>query len=1089
FEDSLSLLDYAQYIVYSGPNKTGNLLKNWTSIFVSTNVRSYTENWSVDFDYLVEYSTNYVSVRVYDFAGNVNEVVDAFYILKDTTSAKIIDNQEGDDTWRNSGGTTYDVDFEDSASGLLKAEYCVWTGKNRSGNLVIDWSLIFETNTFQGKYYTDDWQVDFDALQEGGTNWISVRVYDIAGNIYSLQNDVFYIKKDITNPWIVDNQTGDDTVYDADPGDIFDVDFYDNISLDRAEYIVYDSTGMQGTLIKDWTPIFLNLGTTYYTQNWGVDFGALYPGYNYISVRVFDSAGSSDTLKDVFYVRKGAAPIVHDNQLGDDTWRSVNDGLYDVDFSSSGYALLDYFEVCAWTELNQSGVKISTWVTVVSNINAPEYTTDWGLPEVFWNSLIQGKNYVSVRVWDQDGKNSAPMDVFYVLKDTVPPSILDNQTGDNTWRNSNSGIYNVDFLDNTSLLKRIEYRICSSSGGNNEVISWTVLVDSINASSYETDWKISDSDFSLLPETTNYVSVRSVDYAGLISTGTDVFYILKDTTSPYAVDNQTDIGPWQKDNSALYDVDFYDTGGSKLDYFEVKACSSSGGIGVLSDWTVAASGINSDSYTLNWQLPLSVWNSLKDEATNYISVRVTDFAQNISTEYTDVFCVRKDTSPPKIINNVDGDDTWRRFPGTKYDVDFIDNGSGLDYIQYKVTDSSGNTLIDWTVIAQDINSKEYTLDWEVNFSSLICGYNYVSVRAADRVGNIGVYENIFYIKKDTETPTIIDNQEGDDTWRNSAGTTYDVDFYDDKSLLNYAQYCVYSGTGMTGTLIKDWTYIASGINSSSYTTDWQVDFASLENGINYVSVRVFDNLLNCTTYYDVFYVKKDNLKPNIYDNQLGDDTWRSQDPGAIYDVDFEDNLSLLDFVEYTVYSATGASEGGGELIIPWTTIASNISTNTYTLNWSVDFNSLREGKNYVTVRAWDRAGNVSPDPVGLDVFYILKDTTPPNIIDNQTGDDIWRNTSGTTYDIDFTDSGGSLLNYLQYKVTTSTGGVLVDWYTFASNISSNSYTQDFNVDGNWNKLISGYNYVSVKAVDNAGNEKILSDVFYIKKDTTIPVVV
>ena len=206
--------------------------------------------------------------------------------------------------------------------------------------------------------------------------------------------------------------------------------------------------------------------------------------------------------------------------------------------------------------------------------------------------------------------------------------------------------------------------------------------------------------------------------------------------------------------------------------------------------------------------------------------------------------------------------------------------------------------------------------------------NYVSVRAYDAAGNSVVSQDVFYVKKDGAVPGVTDNQTGDDTWRAASGTVYNVDFTDaGGSNLSYAEYSIYSGTGLTGTLIKSWTTIASGINASSYTTDWQVDFASLSEGANYVSVRAYDNAGNQVQVNDAFYVKKDTINPGIANNQTGDDTWRGNS-GTAYNIDFTDNGSLLNNAQYSVYSGTGLT---GSLIKNWTNIAAGINAVSYTL--------------------------------------------------------------------------------------------------------------------------------------------------------------
>ena len=84
----------------------------------------------------------------------------------------------------------------------------------------------------------------------------------------------------------------------------------------------------------------------------------------------------------------------------------------------------------------------------------------------------------------------------------------------------------------------------------------------------------------------------------------------------------------------------------------------------------------------------------------------------------------------------------------------------------------------------------------------------------------------FYI--DTTLPAITNNQTGDDTWRNSGSTAYNVDFSDATSYLANVQYKITTATGQGGTLQKDWTDIASVSGSASYTTDWTLDFVKTE---------------------------------------------------------------------------------------------------------------------------------------------------------------------------------------------------------------------------------------------------------------------
>ncbi|MEK7813811.1 MAG: carbohydrate binding domain-containing protein, partial [Candidatus Desantisbacteria bacterium] len=66
--------------------------------------------------------------------------------------------------------------------------------------------------------------------------------------------------------------------------------------------------------------------------------------------------------------------------------------------------------------------------------------------------------------------------------------------------------------------------------------------------------------------------------------------------------------------------------------------------------------------------------------------------------------------------------------------------------------------------------------------------------------------------------------------------------------------------------------------------------------------------------------------------------------------------------------------------------------------------------NYIYVKAEDGAGNISSVKT-YGPFYI--DTTLPDITDPQGGDDTWRNASGTTYNVSFSDATSYLAN-IQY---------------------------------------------------------------------------
>ncbi|MFW9942917.1 MAG: hypothetical protein ACFFFT_17915, partial [Candidatus Thorarchaeota archaeon] len=154
----------------------------------------------------------------------------------------------------------------------------------------------------------------------------------------------------------------------------------------------------------------------------------------------------------------------------------------------------------------------------------------------------------------------------------------------------------------------------------------------------------------------------------------------------------------------------------------------------------------------------------------------------------------------------------------------------------------------------------------IDLAVLSDGIHPIYIWLVDVAGNVNYsayISTLLYL--DTSEPAIIDSQTGDDIWRNSGGTTYNVDFSDNitSSNLDFAQYRITSDTEQGGIVLKEWTNIFTNLGATEYTTDWTIDFTACQEGINYVSVRVYDNAGNIEILNDSFYVKKDTIAPTI----------------------------------------------------------------------------------------------------------------------------------------------------------------------------------------------------------------------------------
>ncbi|MCX5786275.1 MAG: fibronectin type III domain-containing protein [Elusimicrobia bacterium] len=264
----------------------------------------------------------------------------------------------------------------------------------------------------------------------------------------------------------------------------------------------------------------------------------------YASVRAYNSIGAYTGWTDLSSTSTKAnpaldfsSPTITVNQTGDKIWRNSNSGVYKVAFADTGGALLKQAEVKITTGMAQTGTLISDWVPVLTDINSFDYSDPWPIPSGLWTLLPGGTSYVSVRAFDNNNNSTSTVDAFYILKDTVPPSIINNASGETTWRKDDGGaIYDVDFFDYGSGLQTIQYSASTHPGtADANALDWTTIAQlPAGATVYADNWAVAFA--ALANAATNYISVRAADAAGSTVTlsGIDVFKILKFVGGPIA---------------------------------------------------------------------------------------------------------------------------------------------------------------------------------------------------------------------------------------------------------------------------------------------------------------------------------------------------------------------------------------------------------------------------------------------------------------------------------------------------------------------------------------------------------------------------
>lgn len=333
-------------------------------------------------------------------------------------------------------------------------------------------------------------------------------------------------------------------------------------------------------------------------------------------------------------------------------------------------------------------------------------------------------------------------------------------------------------------------------------------------------------------------------------------------------------------------------------------------------------------------------------------------------------------------------------------------------------------------------------------------------------------------------PSITDNQLGDDFWRSTNSGSYDVDFSDDAGLSKF-ETIVWTGPSQSGTRLQAWTTVST-LSGKNYTTNWALlstTWTAMQQGTNYVSVRVTDSAAQTTTLVDAFYVRKDQTAPSnpttVNDGTGGDIDWvaGTTSLSANWSGAADAHSGIADYDWCFTTNATNDCAASGRVAAGTNLAATSVTASSL---------SLTEGTAYYAcVRARDVAGNIAGS-YGCSNGQ-RPDTSAPAITDNQPGDTTWRSSNTGTYDVDFGD-GGQLARFetQAWSGTGRSGTMLQDWTQVATLVGTSHTTNWSIVSSTWSALQEDTSHVSVRVFDAAGNSALLVDAFFVRKDVSPP---
>jgi len=652
----------------------------------------------------------------------------------------------------------------------------------------------------------------------------------------------------------------------------------------------------------------------------------------------------------------------------------------------------------------------------------------------FTDSYILSNIYISI-----GNNNTAATQFNWVYDGTAPAMIgiiVDGTSADIDWTNSTSNLTATwsGFSDTLSGIQKYEYAIGSSSGGT-DVVDWT---------NNTTDTSVTKAGLTLSNGTTYYLSVRAADNVGNVSTIVTSDGITIDTDVPTissVVEGSTteDIDYQNSDTTLIIVWTGSDTasGIAQYEYALGTAAAASNTVA----WTNAGTS-TADTLT---------GLSLTEDSTYYLSARATDVAENLSVVASGDGITIDMTAPAGTIVN-DGTEDDIVYTGSDSTLSavwpaFTETVSGISNYEYAIGSSSGGTdVVDWT---------NTTTDTSVTKAGLTLSNGtvyYISVRAADNVGNVSTIVTSDGVIVDTDGPiagTVLDGPGADIDWTNSTSilTATWIGFSDTLSGIQKYEYAI--GTEIDSFSLVNWT----SVGLDTFFIDSNLTLISGET--YYVVVKSTDHVGNTSNISSGDGITVDLIVPligELYDGSESEDMdWQSSDSTFSLYWSGSDSRELDDY-QYSVGTAPGDSN-----IAAWT----SVSTNTSMVIENVEL--VEEQTYYGSVRAEDRAGNisdvVSSDGITIDystpVSGSVSDGLSADLIFTGTADSLSANWTG------FSDSISGISNYEYAIGTTNQGTDVVSWVSTGT---------DSSMTHSGLTLANGSSYfISVRATDFAGN--------------------
>ena len=393
--------------------------------------------------------------------------------------------------------------------------------------------------------------------------------------------------------------------------------------------------------------------------------------------------------------------------------------------------------------------------------------------------------------------------------------------------------------------------------------------------------------------------------------------------------------------------------------------------------------------------------------------------------------------------------------------------SGIQKYEYAIGNSSGGTdVVDWTNNSTDTSVTKAGL-------TLTNGTTYyLSIRAADNVGNVSTIVTSDGITVDTDVPIISSVIEG--------STTTDIDYQNSDTTLiivwtgsdtasGIAQYEYALGTASAASNTVAWT------NAGTATADTLTGLSLTEDSIYYLSARATDVAGNPSVVVSGDGVTIDLTAPagTIVNDGTGDDiayTGSDSTLSAVWPA-FTETVSGISKYEYAI-----GSSSGGTNVVDW---MGNATDTSFT---KTGLSTTSGTAYYISVKATDNAENESTTITSDGVIVDTGGPIAGTVFDGTDADIDWTNSTSslTATWSGFSDTLSGIQKY-EYAIGTEIDSFsLVNW--------TSAGLDTFFVESDLTMISSEIYYVFVKATDLVSNTGNISASDGIMVDLIVPLV-